>query len=183
MQIISQILPVVLELIASLQKKKWLMMLFYMIQSASYVVMYIVFGKFSAMVLSIIATVILFVYFIFDLKNLKPNVWFLILFEIAYIVGSVLTFEAMLDILPLIALLIFGYCGWQQNPVILKGGYVIGSIINIVYMLLIGAYIAVIVDYVCFAGNLFSLIFYNILKKDKRDFKFFKRNTNNNKLV
>ena len=175
MHIISQVLPVVLELIASLQKKKWLMMLFYMIQSASYVVMYIVFGKFSAMVLSIIATVILFIYFIFDLKKLKPNVWFLIAFEIAYIVGSLLTFETALDILPLLALLIFGYCGWQNNPIILKSGYVLGSIINIIYMLTIGAGIAVIVDYVCFAGNLFSLVFYNILKKETVNFNFFKK--------
>ena len=175
MQIISQILPVVLELIASLQKKKWLMMFFYMVQSLSYVVMYIVFGKFSAMVLSIIATVILFVYFIFDLKKLKPNVYFLITFEIAYIIGSAVTMETALDILPLLALLIFGYCGWQTNSIILKGGYVLGSIINIIYMLIIGAYIALIVDVVCFAGNLFSLIFYNLLKKDKGSFNLLKK--------
>ena len=176
-QITSQILPVVLELIASLQKKKWLMMFFYMVQSFSYVIMYIVFGKFSAMVLSVIATFILFVYFIFDLKKLKPNIYFLIVFEMAYIIGSLLTMESAFDILPLSALLMFGYCGWQDNPIILKSGYVLGSIVNIIYMLVIGAYIAVIVDYVCFAGNLFSLIFYNILKKDKLSIKLFNKKT------
>lgn len=176
MIIVSQILPVILELVASLQKKKTLMMLFYTIQSVTYVIMYIVFRETSAMVLSVVASVILFCYFIFELKNVKANFICLIIFEIAYILGWLLSFENALSLLPLFALLIFCYSGWQSNTLILRIGYVLGSILNIIYMLIIGAYIAVIVDVTCFAGNLFGLIFYNLLKKDENSFKFFKKN-------
>lgn len=175
MEIIIQFVPVILELVASLQKKKWAMMLVYMIQSISYVIMYIIFKRTGSIAMWVVAVIVTLVYFIFALKNLKPNILILIAFEVAYTISDLLYFQDAYDLIALVALLLFCYCGWQDNQLILRSGYVIGSILYIIYSIIVGTYIAMIVDVVCFLGNLYALIFYVILKKDKFSFNF-KRN-------
>lgn len=173
MQIAFQVVTTVFSLVASLQKKKWAMMLFLTLNNAFCVAMYFVFGRMTTAALCTVAAIRTTVYMIFALKNKKPNWMVLVIFEIGFVLASVYTWQDPLDWLPLMALMVSGYTSWQDNTFILRLGYIINPSLYIVYKAIIGAYIAIIPEAFLLIGNFIALIYYNICKKEKPILSYF----------
>ncbi|HBP43900.1 MAG TPA: hypothetical protein DD621_04455, partial [Clostridiales bacterium] len=140
-QIIFQVLSVVVSVIAILQKQKWKMMLFYTINNVLSVIIYFSFNRITTAIICVVATIRTFIFMFYSLKGLKPNLIWLILFEVGFVVTTILTWQDALDLLPLAALLAAGYGSWQDNPAILRTSYIINNAAYVVYNAIIGAYI------------------------------------------
>lgn len=165
-QIIFQILSVIVSVIAILQKQKWKMLLFYGINNVFSVIMYFSFNRIATAIISIVATIRTFLFMFYSLKKLKPNIIWLIVFEIGYVVTTILTWQDALDLLPLVALLAAGYGSWQENPTILRVSYIISNSSYVIYSAVIGAYISMAFKIITFLSSVFSFIYYCLLKKE-----------------
>lgn len=167
MQIALQVIIIFLVVLATLQKKKWCMMMIFSISNLVYTAMYFSFGRTASAIICIVACVRTLTFMIFALMRLKPNVYVLLLFEIGFIVSTALTWQDPFDLLPLFALMIAGYASWQNNQFILRLGYVINPTLFFVYKTIIGAYIALIAEVFVLISSIFSFLYYCVLKKEK----------------
>lgn len=165
-QIIFQILSVIVSVIAILQKQKWKMLLFYGINNVFSVIMYFSFNRIATAIISIVATIRTFLFMFYSLKKLKPNIIWLIVFEIGYVVTTILTWQDALDLLPLVALLAAGYGSWQENPTILRVSYIISNSSYVIYKAIIGAYISMGFEIITVLSSLLCFIYYCLLKKE-----------------
>ena len=119
-QIIFQILTAIAVVIAILQKEKWKMMLWYTISNLMCVLMFFAFGRITTAIICIIATIRTFIFMFYSLKNIKPNYIWLIVFESAFVLTTILTWQDALDLMPLFAMLVAGFGSWQENNYVLK---------------------------------------------------------------
>ena len=167
MQIALQIIAGLLYILAILQKKKWQMMLIYTLENAFLVAMYFSFNCTNAAVLNLVAMVRTFVLCVLAFKNIKPNIFVLIIFEVAYLTTSIIFFNNLYELIIIFGVTIACYTSWQNNTCILRTGYLINDSCNIAYKCIIGAYIGAIPDFVAFFAIVIAIVYYNILKKDK----------------
>jgi len=165
-QIIFQILTALIIVIAIFQKEKWKIMLFYTLYNLLCVVMYFAFERSATAFICIVAAIRTFIYMFYAYKKIKPNLIWLIIFEIAFIVSTILTWQDALDLLPLLAILVAGFGSWQDNPTILRISYLINGALYIIYKVIIGAYISMSADVIDFTCTFISLIYYCVLKKE-----------------
>lgn len=167
LQIILQIFPLILLLIGTFQKEKWKMMLWSTLTNAFYVAMYFAFGRIATACICIVAALRTITYMIFAIKKIKPNWIVLIVFELAFIVATILTWQDALDLLPLFALLAACYGTWQDNQLILRISYIFNHTFTIIYQILIAAYITMCGEIILFISTIVCLIYYCILKKER----------------
>lgn len=165
-QIIFQVLTAVLSIWAIFQKQKWKMMLIYTINNVLNAIMYLAFDRVASMVICFVATFRTAIFMIYALKKIKPNYLWLLVFEIGFIVSTILTWQDAYDLLPLFALIIVGYGSWQDNQLILRSSYVINKILYLIYKAIIGAYIAMAVEIVTLVFTIIGLVYYCFLKKE-----------------
>ena len=165
-QIIFQILSVIVSVIAILQKQKWKMMLYYTINNVLSVIIYFSFNRITTAIICIVATIRTFICMFYSLKKLKPNIIWLIVFEIGFVVTTILTWQDALDLLPLVALLSAGYGSWQDNPTILRVSYIINNGSYVIYNAIIGAYISMVFKIITFLSSVICFIYYCLLKKE-----------------
>ena len=166
MQILFQILTVITTLLAIFQKDKWKMMFFYTISNILNVLMYFSFGRIATGFICLVAAIRTFVYMFYSYNKKKPRIFWLIIFEITFIIATILTWQDALDLMPLFAMLAIGYGSWQDNQMILRISYIINKTLYIIYKTIIGAYIATSVEIINLISTTFCLIYYCILKKD-----------------
>ncbi len=167
LQIVFQVLTVITTVLAICQRDKWKIMLFYTFENVICVAMYFAFNRTAAAMICVVATFRTIIYMIYSLKNLKPNLVWLFLFGVAYITVAVITWQDMLDILPLIAMLSVNFGSWQDKQLTLRIFYIIDHIAYITYKFIIGAYIAMGVEIFCLIVTTIALVYYCILKKEK----------------
>lgn len=178
-KIIFQILSVIVSVIAILQKQKWKMMLFYTINNVLSVIIYFSFNRITTAIICVIATIRTFIFMFYSLKKLKPNVVWLIIFEIGFVVTTILTWQDALDLLPLVALLSAGYGSWQDNQTILRISYIINNGCYVIYNAIIGAYISMALKIITFLSSTICFIYYCLLKKEEPILnKLFKKKKN-----
>ncbi|MGN1201462.1 MAG: YgjV family protein [Candidatus Caccovivens sp.] len=166
MQILFQILTVILSVLAIVQKDKWKMMLIYIISNVCNMAMYFVFGRIATAFICIVASIRTFVYMFYSYKKIKPNFFWLIVFETAFIIATILTWQDALDLMPLFAMLLVGYGSWQDNQTILRISYIFNKVLYMIYKAIIGAYISMSVEAINLACIIICFIYYCILKKD-----------------
>ena len=166
-QIIFQIATAVIIILAIFQKDKWKMMLFYTINSVVCMAMFFSFGRVASACICIVATLKTLIYMLFSYKKIKPNVWVFIAVEIAYITITIITWQDFYDLLPLTSALATNFGSWQDNNLVLRICYSIGSLCFLIYKVVIGAYIAVGVESVILLCTVTGLVYYCILKKEK----------------
>ena len=166
MQIGFQIATAILTVLAILQKKKWKMMLYYTINNILCAFMYLAFSRTATMVICIIAAVRTFIFMFYSIKNIKPNIVWLIIFECAFIITTILTWQDALDLMPLFAMLAAGYGSWQDNAYILRICYMINMTLYVIYKAIIGAYISMSVEALDLVCTIVCFIYYCLLKKE-----------------
>lgn len=166
MQILFQVLTAILSVVAILQKDKWKMLLVYTIANILTVAMYFAFGRIAAACICIVAAIRTFIYMFYAYKKIKPNFVWLIIFEIAFVVSAILTWQDALDLMPLIAMVSVGYGSWQDNQTILRISYIVNETLYVIYKAIIGAYISMSVEAINLVCTIICLIYYCILKKE-----------------
>ena len=166
MGIALEIIDVGLYILAVLSKKKWQMMGFLSIANIASTFMYFYFGRVAAACISIVAFARTVVFMIYSYKNLKPNFVWLIVFEVAFLVSTILTWQDALDLLPLIAILIVCYGSWQENQTVLRSSYIVDKILFATFQLIIGAYISMTVNFASAIVTFITLVYYCIYKKE-----------------
>ncbi len=166
MKILFEILTTIVIIFAIFQKQKWKMMLFYTFANLLSVFMYFAFGRIASAVILIIAALRTAIFCFYAYKNIKPNIFWLCFFEIAFVVSTILTWQDAFDLMPLIALLFVGYGSWQDNSMILRICYAINQTLYVIYKAIIGAYISMTVEVFCLTTTIICLIYYCILKKE-----------------
>ena len=166
LQIIFQVITAILTIYAIFQKQKWKMMLIYTINNILSAMMYMTFNRIASMVICFVAAFRTAVYMFYSLKKLKPNFVWLMIFEVGFIVSTILTWQDALDLMPMFALLIVGYGSWQDNQLILRTSYVINKTLYLIFKAVIGAYISMTVEAVALICTIVGLIYYCILKKE-----------------
>ena len=165
-RILVQVFSIIIALLAVLQKEKWKIMLFYTVSNILSSVMYFAFGRTATAIICIVATVRTFIFMFYAYKKIKPNLFWLIIFEISFVLTTILTWQDALDLFPLIALLSAGYGSWQDNQLILRISYVINESLYVIYKAIIGAYISMVIDAMSLTCTITCLIYYCILKKE-----------------
>ena len=178
MQLTFQILSAFILIIAILQKEKWKMMLLYTINSILLGIMFLAFGRVTAAIIDFIGAIRMAIYMIYALKKLKPNLIWLITFELGFVASTILTWQDALDLMPMFAMLSSGFGSWQDNQYVLRISFIINGILYIIYEAIIGAYISMSVESINLIFTIISLIYYCILKIDVSIIdKIFKRKT------
>ena len=175
-QITLQIIVTLLVVLAVIQKQKWKMMLFYIIGNIMCVFMYFAFARIDTAVICIVATIRTTIIMIYSLKNKKLNIAWLIIFELAFIISIIFTWQDYLSLLALFAMLAVGYGTWQDNKTVLRVSLIINMTLYTIYEFVIGAYIAMATEIVQLISTFFSLIYYSVYKNDVSIIQFiFKR--------
>ena len=84
-QIVLQIIPLILQILAIFQKEKWNMLLIFTISNLIFVAVYFAYSRTATACICIVAAIRTITYMIFSLKKIKPNWIILIIFELAFI--------------------------------------------------------------------------------------------------
>ena len=133
---------------------------------------YLAFDRISAMCITLAVVAQTATYMVFALKNLKPNVYVLIFFEVCFILSSILTWQDAWDILPLIAIVSSVYGEWQNRQFILRSVLILEGICYLTYCAVITAYISLGIEIVNLMCAIFAFVYYCILKKEKPIFEW-----------
>ena len=163
MELIAQIIGIVaiaISVMSMLMKKKSNIMLLCTIYNILTLTSYLLLEKYLGSILVGILTLKSFIYYIFSLKNIKPNIIVLILFEVSILVVSILLWQSWADIFILTSSLINTYSSWQNNVKFLKICAVISTIFLVAYDIFAHAYVYVISELLYGGAALFSLIKY-----------------------
>lgn len=175
MELASQIVgivAIVISVISMLFENKKDILLFTIIYNILLLTSYFLLGKYLGSILVGILTTKSLIYYLFAKKNLNPNIWVLIILEIAILVASILLWQDWVDIFILINSLMSTYTTWQDNVNLLKIGAITTAVLLILYDVFIGAYIYVISEALYGGAAIFSMIMQkNKRKKDKQTIK------------
>ena len=184
MQVACQILSAIILVLAIFQKEKWKMMLLYTINSIVLVVMFLAFDRITAAAISAVGAIRMAIYMIHALKKMKPNLVWLIIFEIGFVVSTIITWQDALDLMPMFAMLSSGFGSWQDNQYVLRISFMINGVLYVIYEAIIGAYISMSVEAINFVCTIISFIYYCVLKIDVPILeRLFKRNKKQNEIL
>lgn len=168
MYLITQILGIVAFIIAvfsMLFQNKAKILFFIAIYNIIILTSYLLLGQYLGCILIGIETVRSIVYFVFTLKNIKPNLYIYILFNILIVFSSIIFWVSWVDVFMLISLLINTYTTWQTNVKIIKIGTIVSTVFYILYNIFVGAYFNIISEVAFGLTSFYSLLI--LLKKEK----------------
>jgi len=112
------------------------------------------------------------VFYFYKKHDLKPNKIVLIIFEIAIILGAVLTWNSILSCLPLIGMTSNLYGQWQNNMKLIRIFAVISAVLWSVYAFYTGVYTAMLTEVLKIISSLIGLW------RFRKETKIKKRNKN-----
>ncbi len=171
MELIAQILGIVaiaVSVTSMLMKKKSNIMLLCTIYNILTLISYLLLHKYLGSILVGVLTLKSLTYYIFSLKNLKPNVIVLIIFEVAILGLSIFLWQSWTDIFILISSLINTYSSWQDNVKFIKICVIICTVFLVAYDIFAHAYVYVVSEVLYGGAALFSLLH---TKKNKDETK------------
>lgn len=149
-------------------KNKDRCMLFISIYNLLILLTYILMGLISGSVMVIIASCRSITFYIFSKKNIKPNLYVFLGFEIVSIVALALSWESALSIILLVNLVLTTFTSWQNNMTILRIGMAISGVLLIVYDICVGAYTLIISESIFLLSALLSIIKHDIIGAFKK---------------
>lgn len=153
----------VFTVLGLLSKNKDKCMLFISIYNLLILTTYLLMGLLSGSIMVLIASARSITFFIYSKKNLKPNIWVFMLFEVVAIVALALSWESMLSIILLVNLVLTTYTNWQNNMTVLRLGMFISGVLLIIYDICVGAYTLLFSEGVFLASAIVSIVKYDIM--------------------
>ena len=161
MELASQIIgivAIVISVMSMLFKSKTNILLFTIIYNILTLTSYLLLGKYLGSILVGILTLKSIIYYLFALKKAKPNIYVLIVLEIAILTTSIFLWQSWPDIFILISSLINTYTTWQDNVKIIKISAIISAVLLILYDAFIGAYVYIISETLYGGAAIFSIV-------------------------
>lgn len=159
------IIEIIICCIAFFFKKKWQFLICLLIYNAITFVQYILQGFYTETIITAICIVRIIVFYIYDIKNKKPNIWVCGIFFALMIGGSVITFENYFSLLALGASLIGTYAIIQDNMLVLRLAYIVCSILLIINFVFTGLYTNIIAEAISLVASVISVFKYHVLTK------------------
>ncbi|MDR0850196.1 MAG: YgjV family protein [Christensenellaceae bacterium] len=160
MSLIFGVLALVFSAFSLFCKNKVKMLLCQIPANIFYCLSFVFAGAFAPFVGVAVATVRTTVFFVFDLRRFRPNIWFLILFEVLTIAAVIIVFKSTLDLLPLLGLLMFTYGMWQNSEDVLRVCAIVSSVLFVIFNLIFGLYVGVLQEGIMIAAGIVSVIKY-----------------------
>lgn len=140
-----------------LGKQKATIMLWFSLYNVVILATYFMLGRYTGSILVFVTLLKSILFYILARKNIHPQIWILVLFEISYIVIPIFLWESATDIILIANLLLVTYLCWQSNVKILKFGYILSSILLITYDIIVGAYTTIIAEVVFLISTCISI--------------------------
>lgn len=140
-----------------LGKQKSTIMLWFSLYNVVILATYFMLGRYTGSILIFVTLIKSILFYILARKNIRPQIWILVLFEISYIVIPIFLWESATDIILIANLLLVTYLCWQSNIKLLKFGYILSSILLITYDIIVGAYTTIIAEVVFLISTCISI--------------------------
>ena len=144
-------------------------MLCFATTNAFMIAIYILSGSLLGGLLVAGALIRTIVYFIYNKSNKRPEPIVMIMFEIYYVVISIILWNNVFDLLMLINLVVVTYTSWQKDVRVLRFGYIFSSLLLIPYDILLGAYTTAVSEVIMLGSVVYSLIKYARVTKSSED--------------
>lgn len=161
MEVLAQVLGgigIAISVMSMLLKNKSTILLMCMIYNLLTLSSYLLLGKYLGCILVGVLVLKSLVYYIFSVRNLKPNIIILIIFEVSVLGLCIFLWESWTDIFILCSSLINIYCTWQDNVKFLKACVVICSVLLVLYDIFAHAYMYIISELLYGGTALISLL-------------------------
>ena len=166
-QIITQTLAILFESLASLQKRKDVMMLLFSCVNIIMGIMYLTYNRYATFALCMVALIRTLIYAYYDYAKIKPKIYLLLCFEVFYILVTIIFWQDAFDLIPMFAILISTAGSWQSNMLIVRVGFVMNVSLYSIYNLMLGAYLLSAFNVIEIMCYITAIIYYNVLHKDK----------------
>lgn len=140
-----------------LGKQKATIMLWFSLYNVVILATYFMLGRYTGSILVFVTLLKSILFYILARKNIRPQIWILVLFEISYIVIPIFLWESATDIILIANLLLVTYLCWQSNIKLLKFGYILSSLLLITYDIIVGAYTAIIAEVIFLISTCISI--------------------------
>ena len=140
-----------------LGKQKSTIMLWFSLYNVVILATYFMLGRYTGSILVSVTLIKSILFYILARKNIRPQIWILVLFELSYIIIPIFLWESATDIILIVNLLLVTYLCWQSNIKLLKFGYILSSILLITYDIIVGAYTAIIAEVVFLVSTCISI--------------------------
>lgn len=124
---------------------------------------YIIQGYLTECIIVGVDIVKVLVFFLFDIKNKKPQIWVIIIFEIAMIAIGIFTFSNWFSIFLIVSSMISTFAAWQPNMFVLRLSYIICSLLVITNYVFTGLYTTIIAESISLLSSLISIIKYYVI--------------------
>lgn len=161
-----------------LGKQKSTIMLWFSLYNVVILATYFMLGRYTGSILVFVTLIKSILFYILARKNIRPQIWILVLFELSYIVIPIFLWESATDIILIVNLLLVTYLCWQSNIKLLKFGYILSTILLITYDIIVGAYTAIIAEVVFLISTCISICQLYHPRANKKKEGVTKENTN-----
>ena len=150
-------------------KKRWQMLTCLLSYNSICLIQYALQGYNTELLIICVDIVKTIVFFIFAYKNLKPNLFVIIIFEAAVLTCAVLTWQNWFSLFLLFASMLGTFSYWQTNVLLIRIFACVSSLLVIANYSFTGLYVNIIAEAITFVAALVSIIIYRkeLFGKDK----------------
>ena len=141
-------------------KKRYQMLLCLLVYNILLLVQYLLQNYITEFLIVIIDFIRTIVFFVFALKNFKPNIVVIVLFEIATATCCILTWQNWFSIFIMIASMLTTFSYWQKNVLLIRIFSAVSSILIIVNYVFKCLYTTIIAEAISFVSALVSIFVY-----------------------
>lgn len=166
--LISGIIQIILCVIAFFFKQKKQFLICNITYNTILTIQYLVQGYFTELYIVLIDVIRTLIFFGFDIKNKKPNIYIIILFEIVYLSIGILTFENWFSIFAILCSLLSTFAQWQSNMLVLRISYIICSTLIIINFIFTGLYTTIIAEAIAMGSAIISILKYYVFNKNSK---------------
>lgn len=163
--IISGIIQIIICSIAFFFKEKRHFLICNCTYNLILVLQYLIQGYFTELTLIFIDISRAILFYMFEVKNKKPNVYIIVVIEILYLIVGIITFENWFSIFVIISSMLGTFAQWQSNMFVLRVSYIICSVLLILNYIFTGLYATIIAEAISLMSALISIIKYSIIDK------------------
>lgn len=165
-QIVS-IVTIISTIIGLCCKNKYNIMLFMTLSNISMFATYLLLGRHLGCLLvggGILRTLI---YFLYAKFNKKPQLVFVIFFEIYVVLLSLFLWKDFTDLFMIANLCLITYTTWQDNMAVFRIGYIASSVFLITYDISVGAYVGCVSEVIMLLVSVWALVKYDYINRIK----------------
>ena len=129
-------------------------------------IQYILLGAYTGVTSCLLAAARNIVFAHYNKKEKKAPLWVLITYIVITITINIPLYNSWYSIIPVMNIVVFGYCIWQENVTITKLGSMFAGGTGIIYNLIVEAYASIITALIDLIGGTIGFIRKKVLKEE-----------------